>query len=329
MEGQQQQDDEALAKSEQLARDLQLAYELEYQQNFESNIESSLARGSNDVASNTNILGGGSLPTSSTASGNNRSSSPFSRMGNRFSRNRNNSLMDDGSANMQTNGSLLYVPCEINGRMVEMMVDSGSQTSVISSSMMAKLKLQKRLNTRFQGVAAGVGAAKILGRIDNCAVMVGAGVEFKLFFLVIDVSHDMMILGVDQVSEEVGILYADGSLNGTAHMEVPALSLPPDAPLQLLDRSAKQRIGFWGTRWSGSSLPATRSEPRKCKGTVYCFINVRVKTEIGKRGPHSSTMEADSSEIFANLPGPLWLIMKINYVLLLVLNTREKPQSHR
>ena len=202
---QKDQDDDAMAKSEQLARDLQLAYELEAEQEYEANITRSLANGTNDVASNTNILGGGSggrsfaSAPSSGNSGSHRSNSPFSRVGSMFNtRNRNNSLLDDGSSSMQSNSSLLYVPCEINGRMVEMMVDSGSQTSVISSSMMQKLKLQNRLNTRYQ-VAAGVGAARILGRIDNCAVMVGAGIEFNLFFLVIDVSHDMMILGVDQV----------------------------------------------------------------------------------------------------------------------------------
>lgn len=51
--------------------------------------------------------------------------------------------------------------------------------------MMRKLKLEKRLNTRYQGVAAGVGSARILGRIENLPVTIGAGVEFNLYFLVI------------------------------------------------------------------------------------------------------------------------------------------------
>lgn len=75
---------------------------------------------------------------------------------------------------------------------VEMMIDSGSQTSVISTPMMKKLKLQKRLNTACQGVAAGVGNANILGRVEKCPVVIGAGVEFLLYFLVLDVPHDMM-----------------------------------------------------------------------------------------------------------------------------------------
>lgn len=120
---------------EQVARDLQLAYELQAQQDQEESIQHQLAFATNDIASTTNILGGGTRSPAPSSGG---SASPFSRLGEMFngtaSRNRNNdSLLGDGSSNMQSNSSLLYVPCEIKGRMVELMVDSGSQTSVISS----------------------------------------------------------------------------------------------------------------------------------------------------------------------------------------------------
>lgn len=238
MENQETNNDDA--KSEQLARDMQLAYELQAQQEHEASMEANLAIGTNDIASNSNILGGGGgsrgggSPYASAPSSGNSSSkgnSPFSALGSMFApRSRNsNALLEDGSANMQSNSSLLYVPAEINGIVCEMMVDSGSQTSVISSSMMQKLKLQKRLNTRYQGVAAGVGAARILGRIDNCAVMLGAGVEFNLFFLVIEVSHDMMILGIDQMRRFNCLIDLQRNVlvfGGQGGVEVPFL--PPD-----------------------------------------------------------------------------------------------------
>lgn len=216
------------AVSEQLARDLQMAYELQAQEEHHDAMQHQFASGTNSVASNTNILGGGMGGDRRRTSKRN-GASPLSTAGNMFSSKPKNSLLDDGSSSAKLNGSLLYVPCEIRGRVAEMMVDSGSQTSVISSTMMHKLKLQKRLNTRYQGVAAGVGAAKILGRIENVAVTLGAGVEFNLFFLVIDVAHDMMILGVDQMRRFNCLIDLQKDVlvfGGQGGVEVPFL--PPD-----------------------------------------------------------------------------------------------------
>jgi hypothetical protein len=137
--------------------------------------------------------------------------------------------LNDGSSSMEQMRSLLYVPCEINGRVVEMMIDSGSQTSVISKPMMKKLKLQKRLNTACQGVAAGVGAANILGRVEKCPVVIGSGVEFLLYFLVLDVPHDMMILGIDQMRRFKCRIDLESNVlvfGGSGGVEVPFL--PPD-----------------------------------------------------------------------------------------------------
>ena len=105
------------------------------------------------------------------------------------------STMDDGST---ADNSLLHVACEVSGRMVEMMVDTGAQTSVISSSLMQTLNLEHKLNRRWQGIASGVGTARILGRIENCPVQIGQ-VEFLLVFIVIDVTEPLLLLGIDQM----------------------------------------------------------------------------------------------------------------------------------
>jgi len=105
----------------------------------------------------------------------------------------------------------------------------GSQTSVLSATMMRKLKLHKRLNTRYQGVCGGVGAASILGKIENCPVMIGPGIEFHLYFLVIDVPQDMMILGIDQMRRFKCMIDLEQNciiFGGRGGVEVPFL--PPD-----------------------------------------------------------------------------------------------------
>lgn len=104
-------------------------------------------------------------------------------------------VLTDGS---NDDKSLCYVTCEINDRLVEMMVDTGAQTSVISEGLMRKLKLEKMLNTWYNGVASGVGTARILGRIERCPVQIGS-VEFLLYFCVLETPDDLLLLGIDQM----------------------------------------------------------------------------------------------------------------------------------
>ena len=44
----------------------------------------------------------------------------------------------------------------------------------------------------------GVGTAHILGRIENCPVKISHA-EFLLYFAVLEIDQDMMILGIDQM----------------------------------------------------------------------------------------------------------------------------------
>jgi DNA damage-inducible protein 1 len=46
--------------------------------------------------------------------------------------------------------------------------------------------------------ATGVGTAPIIGRIENCPVQIGH-VEFLLYFSVLEMEDDMLILGIDQM----------------------------------------------------------------------------------------------------------------------------------
>eukprot|EP00913_Durusdinium_trenchii_P024234 g22753.t1 len=52
------------------------------------------------------------------------------------------------------NDELLYVACEMGNRAVEMMVDTGAQSSVISMPLVRTLGLESRLDSRYQGRVA-------------------------------------------------------------------------------------------------------------------------------------------------------------------------------
>jgi hypothetical protein len=79
---------------------------------------------------------------------------------------------------------MLFVPCELDGRFVELFVDSGASTSAISVSMVRHLGLQSKLNRNVAGSAMGAGSAQIRGVIENVACEIGH-VEFRMFFMVL------------------------------------------------------------------------------------------------------------------------------------------------
>mmetsp|Transcript_25265 Transcript_25265/g.53664 ORF Transcript_25265/g.53664 Transcript_25265/m.53664 type:complete len:295 (-) Transcript_25265:235-1119(-) len=91
-----------------------------------------------------------------------------------------------------------YVACEIGGMAIEMLVDTGAQTSVISQPLVRQLNLMSHLDTSHQGIAAGVGRARILGRLRDIPVKLGH-VEFQLDFTVLGVEDPLLILGIDQM----------------------------------------------------------------------------------------------------------------------------------
>lgn len=95
---------------------------------------------------------------------------------------------------------MCMIPCSVGGITVEMLVDTGAQTSVLSMPLVNTLGLANRLDRRTMGVAAGVGRARILGSIKNVVCVFGIGhVEFLMDFIVLEIQEPMVILGLDQL----------------------------------------------------------------------------------------------------------------------------------
>jgi hypothetical protein len=92
------------------------------------------------------------------------------------------------------------VPCTIGNICIEMLVDTGAQTSVLSLPIVRQLGLSNRLDRRYMGIAAGVGQARISGKINNVVCAFGVGhVEFLMDFIVLDIKDSLVILGLDQM----------------------------------------------------------------------------------------------------------------------------------
>ena len=80
---------------------------------------------------------------------------------------------------------MLYVGTKVNGKSLQVFVDSGAQNTILSSECAERLDLLHLVDERFAGIAVGVGTGKILGRIHVVEMEIG-GVIFPCSFTVMD-----------------------------------------------------------------------------------------------------------------------------------------------
>lgn len=120
--------------------------------------------------------------------------------------------------------NMCIVPCVMgNGAAVEMMVDTGAQSSVISLSLAQQLGL--RVDTSQQGTAVGVGRARVVGLVRSVVCELGH-VEFHLDFMVLDVQEKLLLLGLDLMRRYKCIVDLERDVlvfGGKGGVEVPML----------------------------------------------------------------------------------------------------------
>ena len=107
--------------------------------------------------------------------------------------------MDPFARSAGIDAGMALVACTLGNARVEMMVDTGAQHSVISAPLARALGILDRLDTSEQGVAAGVGRARIIGKLRGVALTLDKGVEFALDFSCLEVQDQLLLLGLDQM----------------------------------------------------------------------------------------------------------------------------------
>ena len=93
---------------------------------------------------------------------------------------------------------MLYVEMEVNKKPVQAFVDSEAQSTIMSKSLAERCGLLKLLDTRFHGIAQGVGTSKILGRIHAADVMIG-GKYFACALTVLEDNKVDFLFGPDNL----------------------------------------------------------------------------------------------------------------------------------
>lgn len=98
------------------------------------------------------------------------------------------------------NVTMLYIDTKVNGHPVQAFVDSGAQSTIISKRCAEQCNMLYKLDTRFAGMAIGVGQAKILGRVHLADMnLLGCGQTIQCSFTVLEDNKVDLLFGLDNL----------------------------------------------------------------------------------------------------------------------------------
>jgi len=197
---------------------------------------------------------------------------------------------------------MLYINCKVNGHPVKAFIDSGAQTTIMSQSCAERCAIMRLVDTRWAGIAKGVGTQKIIGRVHLCQIQIEEVFLTSSFSILEDQPMDML-LGLDMLRSHHCVIDLQRSClvigsTGTITRFLGESELPECARLtytpntedqqlaQALQRSADEtaassRRGPEPTPNVPSFVPLNSSNPVPSPNDRFSEVDVQKITELG------------------------------------------------
>ena len=95
--------------------------------------------------------------------------------------------------------TMLYVNMEVNGVPVQAFVDTGAQMTIMTAEFAEKCSLMRLIDKRYAGMAYGVGQSRLLGRVHQAQLKVGAEHMTSSVSVIEQNSGPRLIFGLDNL----------------------------------------------------------------------------------------------------------------------------------
>ncbi|EFA84830.1 ubiquitin-associated domain-containing protein [Heterostelium album PN500] len=119
---------------------------------------------------------------------------------------------------------MLYLDCTINNHPIKVFVDTGAQKSIMTLNCARKCGLDRLIDKRFQGIAKGVGTAKIVGRVHAAEMNMGsAHITISLSILDSPGQDTEFIFGLDMLKKHQALVNLRDNVLEFGEMRVPFL----------------------------------------------------------------------------------------------------------